>query len=387
MRGNPFASFRSAFEFVFEYAKQEQVIFVIDEYPYLAGSDKAVSSILQSAIDRHQHDSRLFLILCGSSMSFLENQVLGYKSPLYGRRTSQYKLLPFDYMESAEMTPTFSKEEKIILYSITGGIPEYLSRIDYRLSVRENLQALFFSPAGRMFEEPVNLLKQELKFPDTYSAIITAIADGSSRLNEIASKAGIETSQCSKMLSSLSSLGLVVKECPVTEPNSKKTIYQLSDWMFVFWYRFVRPDLSRITAGFGEEVCDELLGGKLSSHVGRAFEDCVKQFMWHSMKEKTLPLNFIRIGRWWGNNPKERCEEEIDFIAFSDQKAIFGESKWRNEKVGISELSNLARKSGLFTEFTEYYYMLFSKTGFTATLKRTAEEQKNVILTDLGCML
>ena len=383
---NPFQSFREAIEYVFERAKNERIIFSIDEYPYLANSDKAISSILQAAIDKYHADSKLFLILCGSSMSFMEKQVLGYESPLYGRRTAQYKLLPFDYFESSEMLAGFTNEEKIIFYSITGGIPEYLSRIDNDISMQENVRDLFFDPSGRLFEEPSNLLKQELKMPETYNAIITAIADGSSRLNEIATKAGIETSQCSDMLSTLIGLGLVRKEYPVTEINSKKTIYLLDDWMFIFWYRFVQPELSRITAGLGDIVCGEVFSQQLITHTGRAFEECVKQYMWRALKKNKLPVSFSKIGRWWGNNPKERREEEIDFIAFSGEKAIFGECKWRNTHIDEKILDDLIRKSGLFQGFKNNYYMLFSKSGFNDTLKVMAENKDNIILVGVDDM-
>ena len=380
---NPFPSFRKAFEYVFEYAKLERIIFAIDEYQYLAGSDSAVSSILQAAIDKHQTDNRLFLILCGSSMSFMEGQVLGYESPLYGRRTAQYKILPLDYLESAEMLHGFTHEEKITLYSITGGIPEYLSRIDNTLSLQDNVRNLFFDPSGRLFEEPSNLLKQELKFPETYNAIITAIAEGSSKLNEIATKADIETSQCSRMLSTLIGLGLVRKEYPVTETKSKKSIYYLDDWMFIFWYRFVLPELSRISAGLGETVCNEVFAEQLNSHTGCAFEECSVQYMWKSLKEKKLPVSFRKIGRWWGNNPKERREEEIDFIAFAEEKAVFGECKWRNAQTGKDVLDNLVRKAGLFKDFTNIHYMLFSKSGYTDDMKALAKTRADISLIDV----
>jgi len=380
---NPFSSFRDAFEYVFNQAMHERIIFTIDEYPYLAKSNSAVSSILQAAIDKHQENSKLFLILCGSSMSFMEKQILSSKSPLYGRRTSQLKLLPFDYLESAEMLPGFTNEEKIIFYSITGGIPEYLFRVDNQLSLQENVRDLFFDPSGRLFEEPTNLLKQELKIPETYNAIITAVADGSSKLNEIATKVDIETSQCSKMLATLISLGLVRKEYPVTETNSKKSIYLLADGMFIFWYRFVLPDLSRITAGLGETVCEEVFEEQLANHTGHAFEECVKQYMWRVLKKKESPISFKKIGRWWGSNPKERREEEIDFIAFSGDKAIFGECKWRGAQIGEDVLNELVRKSALFPQFKSSHYMLFSKSGFKTSLRDKAEKQDNILLVGL----
>jgi AAA+ ATPase superfamily predicted ATPase len=377
---NPFSSFREAFDFVFEHAKKERIIFAIDEYPYLANSDRAVSSILQAAIDKHQSDSKLFLILCGSSMSFMEKQVLGYESPLYGRRTAQYKLLPLDYFDSAQMLDNFNHEEKIILYGVTGGIPEYLARIDAKLSIRDNVRSLFFDPSGRLFEEPTNLLKQELKIPETYNAIIAAVADGSSKLNEIATKVGIETSQCSKMLSNLISLGLVRKEFPITEAVSKKSIYLLNDWMFVFWYRFVLPELSRITAGLGDVVCDEVFERHLADYMGHAFEGCCKQYMWRMLKEKRAPISFSKIGRWWGNNPIERREEEIDFIAFAKDEALFGECKWRNTPVGMKSLDDLVRKSELFAQFKSTHYILFSKSGFTKAVSDMAGNGNHLTL-------
>ena len=369
---NPFLTFRDAVEYIFERARTERIVFAIDEYPYLAGGDISVSSVLQAAIDRHQADSKLFLILCGSSMSFMENQVMGYESPLYGRRTTQFKLLPFDYLESAEMLPGYSNEEKLTIYSVTGGIPEYLSRIDNSLSLQDNVRYLFFDPSGRLFEEPSNLLKQELKMPETYNAIIAAVAGGNSRLNEIATKVGIETSQGSKMLSTLVSLGIIRKENPVTESISKKSVYLLNDWMFVFWHRFVMPELSRITAGFGGDVCDEVFAGQLDSHVGRAFEVCAIQYMWRALGKKVLPFPFRRIGRWWGNNPDLRREEEIDFIAYSGERAVFGECKWRNAPTGEDVLNEIVRKAGLFPGFADVHFMLFSKSGFTGALRDRA---------------
>lgn len=377
---NPFASFREAIDYVFAASRHERIIFAIDEYPYLASSDGAVSSILQAAIDRNKDQSKLFLILCGSSMSFMETQVLGNKSPLYGRRTAQYKLLPFDYLDAAQMLPGFSNKDRIVLYGVTGGVPEYLSRIENRDSVRENLRALFFDPAGRLFEEPTNLIKQELRSPETYTAIIAAIAGGASRLNEVATKVGMETSQCSKMLSTLTELGLVRRETPVTEDRSKKTIYVLDDLMFRFWYRFVLPDISRITAGLGKVVCDEVLKEQLSSHTGLAFEECAKQYLWRAQKGQQLPVAFKKIGRWWGSNPADRCEEEIDILAFSGVEALFGECKWTNTLVGEDVLDRLVRRSELLTRFKKNYYLLFSKSGFTNRLKARAAGQGEVTL-------
>ena len=144
----------------------------IDEFPYLAASYPAISSMIQSHIDHCWKESCLFFILCGSSMSFMEEQVLGYKSPLYGRRTAQFKIHPFTYFEAKEMLSSYTNEEQAVLYGVTGGIPEYLSRIRKEKTVDENIINLFFDESGRLFDEPSNLLKQELRDPATYLSLI-----------------------------------------------------------------------------------------------------------------------------------------------------------------------------------------------------------------------
>ena len=391
-----FNSFNDAFEYCFKAAMKKQLIFIIDEYPYLAESDRAVSSLLQTLIDKYQKTSRLFLILCGSSMSFMENQVLGYKSPLYGRRSSQFKVEPFRYYECAQMLTGFNDIDRITLYGICGGIPEYISRINNSLSVQQNTLNLFFNPSGRLFEEPSNLLKQELKAPQTYNAIIGAIASGAAKMNEIASAAGIETSQCSNMLSTLITLGLVKKENPVGEVKkgkqpsakpSRKTIYLLSDFMFRFWYRFVRPNLSRISMGYGETVCTEIFdksNGAIETYIGPVFEECAIQFLWKetsSVKSILGKTSFNTIGKWWGSNAKERKEEEIDIIAIDiDGGALFGECKWRNARPGNDIFEELVRKSELLANYSKRRYAIFSKSSFSTQLVKSAEQNKDLIL-------
>jgi AAA+ ATPase superfamily predicted ATPase len=316
----------------------------------------------------------------------MENQILGYKSPLYGRRTSQYKILPFDYFDCAEMFPNFSFEDKMTLYGVTGGIPEYASRLDKNISVRDNLRELFFSPSGRLFEEPSSLLKQELKAPQTYNGIIAAIASGHSRLNEIATAVGIETSQCSNMLVTLISLGLVKKELPAVNPSPRKSIYALSDQMFRFWYRCVLPNLSRISAGLGEKVCDEIVAQRLAAFMGNVFEECAKQYMWRLLRIGKAPVDFSDIGRWWGSNRREKREEKIDFIAWGGNAAIFGECKWRNAATDSGVLDELVLKSECLGQFEEKWYFLFSKSGFTEALTKRASQSENVRLIDLSSM-
>ena len=359
---------------------QERLVIAIDEFPYLAASYPAISSMLQSHIDQCWKNSNLFLILCGSSMSFMEEQVLGYKSPLYGRRTAQFKLHPFSYFEAKEMLSEFSTEEQAVLYGVTGGIPEYLSRIRSNQSMDDNIKELFFDESGRLFDEPGNLLKQELQDPSSYHSIITAIAGDASRLNEIATKTGLASSGCSAQIQSLITLGIIKKETPLTEGiKSRKTLYTLEDFMFLFWYRFVRPNLSGIMRGIGETIYEVSVKPQISHFMGYIFEEICKQYLYLPQIYMTLPFPAGEFARWWGNNPKKKRQEEIDLMAENGSEAIFGECKWRNELADVDILETLQERSGLF-HYQKQSYMIFSKTGFTEKLKLREQEEENVRL-------
>ncbi|MDR1014801.1 MAG: ATP-binding protein [Coriobacteriales bacterium] len=375
-----FSDWERAFEYLYQISKDTRLILAIDEYPYLAGGYRPISSVIQAHIDTHLKDSKLFLILCGSSMSFMEEQVLGYKSPLYGRRTSQFKVTQFSFFESLPFFEGFENEDKAILFGCTGGIPEYLNKINPAKTVQENIIELFLTPSGHLYEEPSNLLKQELREPSTYNGVIEAIAGGASRLNEIATKCGMESNKCAKYLTSLMALGIVRKEFPVTDASSsKKSIYLLDDMMFRFWYRFVFPNMSAIASGLGKAVYEFDVKGAMSAYTGLVFEEICRQYLLEEAKRDGLPFFVGKFGRWWGNNPKEKRQEEIDILTFRKDSALFCECKWTNTLVGSRVLDDLKAQSELFT-FKHTWYWLFAKTGFTDRLVREAEVRGDVRL-------
>ncbi len=367
--------------------KGERLIVAIDEYPYLAASYPVFSSMLQSHIDNCWKDSRLFFLLCGSSMSFMEEQVLGYKSPLYGHRTAQFKVQPFTFFEARQMLSGFQREEQAVLYGVTGGIPEYLSHIQGNLSVHENIAQLFFEESGRLFEEPLNLMKQELREPMTYHSIISAIAGGTSRLNEIATKTGLESSGCSNQLVSLISLGIVKKETPVTEPEtSRRTIYRLADSMYLFWYRFVRPNTSGIIRGAGQQIYEALVLPGLNDFMGQVFEEICIQYLFLPSVYAGLPFPAGKIGRWWGSNPRTKRQEEIDLMAVCEDQALFGECKWRNEKTDAGAVKRLLERGELFA-YQRKQFLVFSKSGFSKEAVDVSETCDNIRLVEFEEMV
>ena len=377
-----YRSYEDALEAITGMAMEKRLVFVIDEYPYLAKAEKSISSRLQHIIDHSWQDSRIYLILCGSSMSFMEYQVLGYESPLYGRRTAQFKIQALTYREITEFHPELKAADQALLYGVTGGIPHYINKLDVESNLDEALLDNLFSTSSYLFEEPENLLKQELREPAIYNSVISAIAAGASHSNEISTKVGLESGVCAKYLKVLLDLGILKKETPITEKPGKKTIYAIDDNFFRFWYRFVPRNMSVISAGRMRLIYEQAVKRFYPDYMGLVFEKMCQEYLLRYAKD--LPILLSNVGQWWGTDSKTRREVQIDIVGapVDGNEYLIGSCKYRNEKIGIEELELLRRYAAVFRQNGIFHYYIFSKGGFTQALLE-AEMQGEVTLLTL----
>lgn len=384
--GGPiFKNYDEALGEITRLSKKERVVFVIDEYPYLAKAKPVISAMFQHIIDHKWSESKLFFILCGSSMSFMENQVLGQESPLYGRRTGQFKIEPLNYRETAQFHPKLKVLDNAFIYGITGGVPHYINKLGVKHDIDEALLTNLFDRSSYLYEEPSNLLKQELREPAIYNAIIKAIAEGASRMNEIVTKIGETSSTCTNYVKTLIELGIVKKETPITEKAGKKTIYLLSDNFFRFWYRFVPANIGAIDSGRIDRIYQKAIKDNLSDYMGITFEKMCQDYLIYYAKD--LPIIINEIGQWWGTDSKSKKQVQIDIVASSveTKEYIIGSCKFKNEKIGMDELELLKSYSNVFGKGDKYYYYIFSKGGFTEGLVNEAQKG-NVVLIKLDDM-
>lgn len=363
-RNKTFSSYQEAFEEVEDIAdgQEKRLVFVLDEYPYFAESDRSISSILQYVIDSvYQQSNKVMLILCGSSMSFMEHQVLGYKSPLYGRKTGQFKINPFDIFDTKKMLPEVDNEDLMAYYGITNGIPQYLSFIDQKKTVRENIEELFLAQNAPLQNEPNVLLQEELRKPGTYFSILNALAHGKSKSSEIAQAIGLTgTTSISQYLTNLIDLGIVEKKSPILEKSKRKFVYAFKDSMFRFWFKFISESQDQIALEKTEGILNYIMA-ELPRFLGPIFEKASRQWLWH---QDNLPFEPKKISSWWGNNPQLHRQEEVDLVAvnFDETKAIVGECKWRNrDKLNHEIVDTLIMRSLLLPKVAETFKYVFVK--------------------------
>jgi len=381
---NFFNTWEESFQFLAERSKRERILLVIDEFPYIVNGNPSVPSILQNMWDVKFKDSQLMMILCGSSMAFMEKELLSVKNPLYGRITGNYKVEELNVFETADLIQVASFEEVIKYYGVFGGVPHYLIQIDPKKSFFENINDIALGRGSILFNEVEFLLRQELREVMSYFTVIQAIALGSTTVNEIEQKTSIDRTKLTYYLNNLIELGLVNKEYCVTMPvkqiaKSRKGLYFLKDSYFRFFFTYMFPYMSELTDSGSQHVISKIIEPDLNRFLGSIFEKVSLQYLSRLKMNDQLPFYLIKIGRWWEKN------EEIDLVGFDlEGNLLIGECKWKSSQVGVKELNKLkSLKLRVKPDAKETWFYLFSKSGFNEELLELAKTDSKIRLISL----
>ena len=381
LQTQPFSSWEALLRYIFDHLLDKISLIIIDEFPYLCISNDALPSVLQKIWDEKAKESSIFLVLCGSYMSFMEKRVLGSKSPLFGRRTGQIALLSLGFEPLDDFFPRYSRENRVYAYAILGGTPAYLQRFSDKKTIEQNVKDEILSKNAFLYSEPRFLLMEELREPSIYFSILKAIAFGKTRLNEIVQETGIDNRhKVNKYLTVLRELHIIRREVPVTEDKphkSRKGIYILDDPFFRFWFRYIFPNMSYLEEGDTDYVWEKKIKPDFNSFVGFVFEDICIQKLKSLNKINKLPFKAESIGRWWSG------KDEIDIVAYDGEGSfMFCECKWTAKKIGISMLGKLQNEANKFPEAVQKYFGFFSKAGFSKEIKDLSKKRKDILFFD-----
>ncbi len=370
-------NFDDVFDYILKRAKRKRTVITIDEFSYLVERDKAIPSVFQLICDEKLKQN-IMLILCGSSISMMVEGVLSHTSPLYGRRTGQWKMCPVEFRYMNSFFPGTTVDMQAEIYAVLGGIPLYLLEFDGSKDLIENIETKILTKGEILYEEVEILLREELREHFLYLSIFEAIARGNSRLVEIANYSKIRSNDMPKYLNTLIRLGLVEKEHPVTErEKTKKTIYGIKDNFFSFYFNFVYPNVSYVESGDVKKVTD-LITNNFPDFMGKCFEGICKEFLLGSRDK--LPFSFQKIGRQWGKfrGEKGRNTYEIDIVALNNdtKETAFFECKWKDLSRGetLKIIEELKKKAGYVRwnndERKEYYGVIAKKIEGKDSLRR-----------------
>jgi len=373
-----------SWDLIFKYLSRklndnERFVLAIDEFQSLVKSNKKFSSIFQRIYDTQLKNKNIMIILCGSLISMMYSETLAYSSPLYGRRTAQIKLQEIDFSHYHKFYQGMDNEELIRYYSVTGGIPKYIEMFKQGKRLFESIKIEILDKNKFLYYEPRFLLHEEVSDVSTYFSILSVIASGNHKLNNITSRLGVQASSITAFIKKLLDLDILEKQVPVTESNplkSKKGLYFIKDNFFRFWFKYVFPYQSYLEMDDITSV-EEKIKNDFDHFVANVFETLSIRTMY----KLKFPFTMKKYGRWWDKY------NEIDVVGIGDDEIVFGECKWSQKHIGMNILTDLQMKSRSVkwgTENRKEYFSLFSKSGFSDELIQYSKENKNIFLINVG---
>lgn len=378
-----FASWEAALAYLASRAEAEPFGLVFDEFPNLCEGDASLPSLLQIIWDERLSRTPLKLVVCGSSIGMMERTFFSPTAPLYGRRTGQWQIAPFSPAQLRLMFPGKNMSEVLEAYCVVGGAPMYSVRFDLERSLRENIREHILTKGEMMYEEVPYLLRQELREPRTYQAILSAIATGATKFSEISSKTGLDRGHATRYLTTLAELGLVEREVPVTERHpekSKKGRYRIADNFIRFWYSFVFPNLTRLEANDAESVLTEAITPEFDSYVGQTVETAVASLLLEPMLRQRIPFDPVFAGRQWGAGG----EFDVVVLDADRTRALVTEVKWSRKPVRRQIADGLTERiqaSPVLREL-ETFPCIVSRSGFS----RSEDAPEKAVFIDLSTL-
>ncbi len=360
-----FGSMETLLDYLFQRAEKEQLILVLDEYPYLRETVTGIDSILQSLIDRYKDTTHLKLVLCGSYVEIMKS-LLARENPLYGRVDLAIDLKPMDYYESAMFYPTFSSEDKVRIYSVFGGIPYYNRLVDPALSVRENIQELISAPGARLENEVSMYLKSEISKIANANEVFEALSKGFSKYSDLLSQSHVSSGPTLvDVLEKLMRMEVVEKQAPINDAdNRRKSGYFIVDNLSLFYYRYIFRFLSQRNVLDEDVFYDRYINEDFETqYVPRIFENICKQYLVRQNRAGKIEPPFDKIGKYYYDDPKTRSNGEFDTVTEDPLGYIFYESKFRREPVSLAMIHEEIKQVQA-TGLNCYKYGFFSRSGF-----------------------
>ncbi len=308
-----------------ELSGDSSLVIALDEFQWMAAASPELPSVLQELWDRRwQRSGKVTLILCGSMIGFMERELLGSKSPLFGRRTAQILLRPFSFREAAAFHSAYSLIDRAKVHFICGGIPAYLRAFEPRRSVERNLELTLLSETAPLFREPDFLLREELRELVSYFSVLNVLAHGSATAQQIAAQTSLKGSSLHYYLRTLSELGYVARVFPLTtrSPKKRDVRYALEDPLLRFWFRFVEPNQTFIRQLGPRAALVERIKPDLDAYFGACFERLCREALPALLQAQGL-RTAVEVGQYWGP------DVQIDLVGIRDDGEIeLGECKW-----------------------------------------------------------
>jgi len=351
-----------------EYKQEEKTVLIFDEFHYI--ESKKILTDIKYILSNEESCGRFMILMLSSSINFVENSMINLDPDFVSSITGIVKLQPISFAQMVEWFPNKSVEECIIIRSILGGIPKYLSLWDKSKTIKENIINLFLTRQGLLIDEPEAVLRKELRELSSYNTILISLGRGLIKLNDLFVSTGYSRAKISVYIKNLIEIDVVEKMFSANVKNAENTmkgLYRISDSLISFYYAFVYPNITGIELGMGEKIYDECIKPVINSYLRPYFADVCREYMDLMSQYGKLDHEYSQWQTWYGK------KGTIDIVGVDPKgNTICGLCSFNDEIASIealAELKALALQAGI----KKCSFCLFAKNGFDSSIEELAD--------------
>lgn len=340
-------------------------VVVVDEYPYLKTSNVAshVDSYFQKLIDLKYEN--ISFVLCGSYISMMK-ELLTSDNPLFGRFSLKINLKQFNYLDAALFYPDLATREKIEFYSVFGGYPFILERLDANKSLEENIEELLLGDMGSIREEIENSILKEIAKAGLSREIIARIGNSRLRFKEIEDSFSVDVrGTLDREIKRLIEMQLIEKSYPINRKDDrKKSFYELSDNLLRFYYSYIFPVKSRLAMLSAKAFYKNFIEESLNTFISKRVEGIAREYFIRKNKEAP-ESSIIDIGTYWYDDKTKHINGEFDCVlkTLSDEYEVY-EVKYLKEPMTKSSIEKEVEKIKSIKDFRAKTIGMISSSGF-----------------------
>jgi AAA+ ATPase superfamily predicted ATPase len=378
-----FPNWTAALDYLLSRARQERLLLILDEFPYLCEATPGLDTLVQRWWDQQASGADVMIVIAGSSFGAMQ-ALTGLTGALHGRRTAQLDLRPFDYWDSSAFYPHLSTADRVRAYACVGGMPAYLRHWQPDESLPAFIIRTLLDPHHPLGTEGEDLVRTEFHHEALYAAILRAVAGKAERASAIARLIGRNSvAEIADALRRLQEMHLLIREVPITDhdnPRPRQTLYRLADPYLRMYYHFVAPQRALLQLGQGQAVWQRAIAPAFDAFVASTtWEEVARQALWRRIAADALPVPVAQLGRWWDG------DSEFDLVGLWEGRAtLVGECKWTNAPLSFGDFLRLRQRSNALPLAERPLWVLASRAGFSREVLQHQGEQM-LLLTPNEC--
>ncbi|MDC7302655.1 ATP-binding protein [Agathobacter ruminis] len=357
-----------------------KLVIVIQEAHHIMKKDETFWEAIVELKERKLYPGPVMIILTSSSIVWAEQTVLAEHSKMKQAFSDVHKMTDWSFLDVVRAFPEMSVSDTVSLYGVLGGVPGYLSRWNRKKNFKQNICDLVLTEGGYLYEAAENIISAELRELAVYNTILSTIASGKDKLNDLYEETGFSRAKISVYMKNLAQFDIIEKQQSVETggmDQAKKGVYRISDTFVNFWYRFVYPHLSDLQILSASDFYDKYIAKNLDAYLNRYFIEVCKEYLSLLNQMKRLPIDISKMGSWIGKNGN------IDIIAKStDRRMIVGLCNWEKLVMTVDMLEELKKTMALARVSADHIY-LFSAKAFDPQLVQLAKEDATLELIDM----